>query len=174
MFRNRYISFNPHHSFIRRRHGKISLQLLNDRNTFENIYGNDNYMEYEPGENNNELDEPDLNEYELDEYDEFDEENGPDDVVDEYENESNVNEEYVVLDENEEELEDHDELGENEEVLVDESLKSEKMPHVDGEFAPYFSNITETLMFCWVQKHSICKLQLFDQNMNDFSVNLYI
>ena len=80
MFRNRYISFNPHHSFIRHRHGKISLQLLNERNVFENIYGNDNYMEYELGENNNELDEPDLNEYELDEYDELDEENGPEGI----------------------------------------------------------------------------------------------
>ena len=89
-----------------------------------------------------------LNEYELDKYDDLNyEENETDDEVDEYENESNINEEYDVLDENEEELEDHDELGENEEVLVDEFLKSEKMPHVDGEFALYFSNITETLMF---------------------------
>ena len=48
------------------------------------------------------------------------------------------------------------------------------MPHVDGEFASYFSNVTETLMFCWVQKHNICKLQLFDQIVNDFSANLHL
>jgi len=26
-------------------------------------------------------------------------------------------------------------------------------------------------MFCWTQKHNICKLWLFDRNMNDFSTN---
>src|SRR5947199_9722198 len=140
MFRNRYISFNPHHSFIRQRCGKISLQLPNER---ENIYGNSDYhMEYELSENNSELDAPDLNEHELDEHDEFDEEgeDEPDVEISGHETELNENEEYDELDEDKE----YDELGENEEVLVDEPLKSEQMPHVGGEFAPYFSNVTET------------------------------
>ena len=60
MFRNHYTSFNPHHTYIRRCHGKtnkISLQLSNERNVSE-----DTPIEDEPGENNNELDEPELNE----------------------------------------------------------------------------------------------------------------
>ena len=85
----------------------------------------------------------------------------PDVEIGEYETELNENEEYDEFDEDEfDEDEEYDELGENEEVPVDEPLESEQMPHVGGEFAPYFSNVTETLMFCWIQKHNICKLQL--------------
>ncbi|PKB98958.1 hypothetical protein RhiirA5_383543 [Rhizophagus irregularis] len=39
--------------------------------------------------------------------------------------------------------------------IVDKALNSEQMPHTDGEFAPYFKNVTEALMFCWIQKHNI-------------------
>ncbi|KAF0514529.1 hypothetical protein F8M41_017575 [Gigaspora margarita] len=39
--------------------------------------------------------------------------------------------------------------------IVDESLSREQMPSINGEFAPYFNNITETLMFCWVENHNI-------------------
>jgi hypothetical protein len=39
---------------------------------------------------------------------------------------------------------------------VDEALSSEQIPFINGEFAPYFKNITEALMFCWIQKHNIC------------------
>ncbi|CAG8758773.1 15164_t:CDS:2, partial [Racocetra fulgida] len=31
--------------------------------------------------------------------------------------------------------------------IVDEPLNNENIPHINGEFAPYFSNITEALMF---------------------------
>ena len=41
--------------------------------------------------------------------------------------------------------------------IVDQPLSNEEMPHINGEFAPYFKNITEALMFCWIQKHNICK-----------------
>ncbi|CAG8703935.1 2431_t:CDS:2 [Rhizophagus irregularis] len=82
-------------------------------------------------------------------------------------NERNVSEDIHMEDESGEELdetssnkynelesEELDDLDINEEV-VDESLKSEQLPHTSGVFAPYFSNITEALMFCWVQKHNI-------------------
>jgi hypothetical protein len=42
--------------------------------------------------------------------------------------------------------------------VVDEALGSEQMSSINGEFAPYFKNITEALMFCWIQKHNICKI----------------
>ena len=41
--------------------------------------------------------------------------------------------------------------------IVDQSLNNEEMPLINGEFAPYFKNVTEALMFCWIQKHNICK-----------------
>ncbi|CAG8486189.1 14025_t:CDS:2 [Dentiscutata erythropus] len=39
--------------------------------------------------------------------------------------------------------------------VVDEALNIEQMPSINGEFAPYFKNITEALMFFWIQKHNI-------------------
>ncbi|CAB4378090.1 unnamed protein product [Rhizophagus irregularis] len=44
--------------------------------------------------------------------------------------------------------------GDNDKI-VDKALSSEQMLHTDGDFAPYFKNITEALMFCWIQKHNI-------------------
>ncbi|CAG8767826.1 5844_t:CDS:2, partial [Gigaspora rosea] len=38
---------------------------------------------------------------------------------------------------------------------VDEPLSNEEMPSINREFAPYFSNITEVLMFFWIQKYNI-------------------
>ncbi|RIB14004.1 hypothetical protein C2G38_2040528 [Gigaspora rosea] len=40
---------------------------------------------------------------------------------------------------------------------VDEPLSNEEMPSINREFAPYFSNITEVLMFFWIQKYNILK-----------------
>ncbi|CAB4435243.1 unnamed protein product [Rhizophagus irregularis] len=187
MFRSRYISFNPHRIYIRHRHSKInkiSSQISNKRNVSEDIY-----MEDEPGEeldetssnkynelgNEDELDdEGELDEYELDEEDEPDDEDEPNDEDEiEYEPDEYVSDEPNENESDYEESEELDDLDINEEV-VDESLKSEQLPHTSGVFAPYFSNITEALMFCWVQKHNICKLRIFDRNMiDDISANSY-
>ena len=48
---------------------------------------------------------------------------------------------------------------ENSDKIADKALSSEQMPPINGEFAPYFKNVTEALMFCWVQKHNICKFK---------------
>src|SRR6266516_524467 len=45
----------------------------------------------------------------------------------------------------------------DEEMIIDKPFSNEQMPQTFGEFAPYFKNITESLMFCWMQKHRICK-----------------
>ncbi|KAF0549276.1 hypothetical protein F8M41_025455 [Gigaspora margarita] len=39
--------------------------------------------------------------------------------------------------------------------VVDEALNIKQMPSINGEFALYFKNITEALMFFWIQKHNI-------------------
>lgn len=58
-------------------------------------------------------------------------------------------------DDGEETNEDNDSI---EEVIIDQPLNIDQMPRSFGEFAPYFKNITESLFFCWMQKHRICKL----------------
>jgi hypothetical protein len=57
---------------------------------------------------------------------------------------------------------DGDDDSGDDDKIVDKALSSEQMPHTDGEFAPYFKNVTEALMFCWIQKHSICKNEFND------------
>jgi len=44
----------------------------------------------------------------------------------------------------------------DEEVIVDKPLSGEQLPQFFNEFAPYFKNITESLFFCWTEKHHIC------------------
>lgn len=44
-----------------------------------------------------------------------------------------------------------------EEKIVDSSIDSDQMSKINGSFAPYFENLTSALLFCWVQKHNICK-----------------
>ena len=70
--------------------------------------------------------------------------------------------EFNESDENKDDREETNE-GEDsiEEVIIDQPLNIDQMPHSFGEFAPYFKNITESLFFCWMQKHRICKLDSF-------------
>ena len=55
--------------------------------------------------------------------------------------------------------EDRDEISEenlDEEIIIDKPFGSEQMPRIAGDYAPYFKNITEMLIFCWMEKHHIC------------------
>jgi hypothetical protein len=70
-----------------------------------------------------------------------------------------------------EESEGSDDEGEK---IIDEPLDSEHMPHMDGEFAPYFSNVTEALMFCWIQKHNICMYATVNASMLLHVTNILI
>src|SRR5438034_4659537 len=62
--------------------------------------------------------------------------------------------------ENERDDDDGEETSSDEEEIIDQPLNNEQMSRFTqfGEFAPYFNNITESLFFCWMQKHRICKL----------------
>lgn len=42
---------------------------------------------------------------------------------------------------------DDDEDKEISDKIVDKALSNEQMSHINGEFAPYFNNVTEMLMF---------------------------
>ena len=42
-------------------------------------------------------------------------------------------------------------------IVADETLNFDEIPQTN-EFSPYFENLTSTLLFCWMQKHNICKI----------------
>ena len=48
-----------------------------------------------------------------------------------------------------------------EEIIIDQPLNINQISHSFDEFASYFKNITESLFFCWMQKHRIYKLDSF-------------
>jgi hypothetical protein len=88
-----------------------------------------------------------------------------DEVVSEDDIELESEYERMMTDNNDEDEDDREETNEedsDEEVIIDKPFDSEQMPHSYGEFAPYFKNITESLFFCWMQKHRICKLDSFE------------
>ena len=92
-----------------------------------------------------------------------------DDDIEENEDDIELESEYertmTEFNESDEDKDDREETTEEEdleeEIIIDHSLNIDQMPHSFGEFAPYFKNITESLFFCWMQKHRICKLYSF-------------
>ena len=42
-----------------------------------------------------------------------------------------------------------------EKLLVDAALADDKLPSFDGDFAPYFQDLTTAALFCWIHKHNI-------------------
>ena len=74
-----------------------------------------------------------------------------------YEREESYEEEVSSEDDSNIEIANEEEL--DEEIIIDEAFNCNQMPQTnDSDFAPYFSDITEALLFCWIQKHNICML----------------
>ena len=48
---------------------------------------------------------------------------------------------------------------ESKQTIIEES-EANFLPH-SGEYGPYFQNFTEMMFFVWINKHMICKLNLF-------------
>ena len=96
-------------------------------------------------------------------------ETNEDDTIETSEDDIELESEYertmMEFNESDEDKDDREETTEEEdseeEVIIDQPLNIDQMPHSFGEFAPYFKNITESLFFCWMQKHRICKLDSF-------------
>ena len=42
-------------------------------------------------------------------------------------------------------------------TVANKALKFDEIPQTN-KFSPYFENLTSTLLFCWIQKHNICKI----------------
>ncbi|GES88590.1 hypothetical protein GLOIN_2v1790377 [Rhizophagus clarus] len=62
-------------------------------------------------------------------------------------------EEYETMSSDNEER--HDSDISEEKLFVDEALAKDKLPSYDGDFAPYFQNLTTATLFCWIYKHNI-------------------
>ncbi|GET02425.1 hypothetical protein GLOIN_2v1790940 [Rhizophagus clarus] len=68
-------------------------------------------------------------------------------------NEEESDEEYEIMSSDNEERHDSD-ISEKK-LFVDEALAKDKLPSYDGDFAPYFQNLTTAALFCWIYKHNI-------------------
>lgn len=183
MFRNRYSSSNIQHSYIRQRYnafntpsklnetnfgteGTILENAATIRNEMTPPIGIENDEDEEMMEteevseddtDDNELSEDDTDNYEMDESD-IELESEYERIMDEF-NESDEDEDNG---EGEDDRERMSEESSDEEVITDQALNSEQLPQSVGDFAPYFKNVTESLMFCWMQKHHICKSYFFE------------
>ena len=181
MFRTRYAPNNSQSSYFRQRYNTFNISSTlntvaagNDRNM--DIYNEDEEMtpaiDIETEESNdNNMETEEVSE----ELDTNDDEVSEDDIELESEYYERVMTEFDERDEDEGDMEDEYDTSEedsDEEEIVDKSFSSEEMPQTFGEFAPYFKNITESLFFCWMQKHHICKLDSFE-TLNDIKHNLH-
>jgi hypothetical protein len=50
-----------------------------------------------------------------------------------------------------------------EDSIIDVSMDINQMPNINNG-APYFETSTSALLFCWVQKHNICKFDFIVTN----------
>jgi hypothetical protein len=48
-----------------------------------------------------------------------------------------------------------DDVSSEEKLFVNEALAKDKLLSFDGDFAPYFQNLTTAALFCWIHKHNI-------------------
>ncbi|CAB5376329.1 unnamed protein product [Rhizophagus irregularis] len=169
MFRNRYISFNKQRNYIRQRYNAPSQFSTKERYTEVNgddnmsttsnngytqidIY-NDEKRNEELSKENSEVTSEENSETTSDDEDEVTSEEDLETASD--------NEDETTSEEDPDENEITNEEDFDDEINVDKSFSNEQMPRNFGDFAPYFSNITEALFFCWMQKHNICKLDSF-------------
>ncbi|GET04801.1 hypothetical protein GLOIN_2v1790940 [Rhizophagus clarus] len=76
-----------------------------------------------------------------------------DDLEQRSNNEEESDEEYETMSSDNEER--HDSDISEEKLFVDEALAKDKLPSYDGDFAPYFQNLTTAALFCWIYKHNI-------------------
>ena len=129
---------------------------VNDENDKESEYGEENNHDREEDEN----DYNDYNYYNDDDDDDDDDEDDEDEngYDDREENENDYNDYNDDEEGDEDDEDDEDDNGYTDDPIVDAPLDCNQMPNVNGNFAPYFENATSALLFCWIQKHNICKL----------------
>lgn len=155
----------------------------------ENIVDNDN--DYAENDGNNEDYDGNNVDNNYDDNNNVDYDNDYDEDDDEDNDGNNRNEEdddyYNEEDDNNIEGTSNDDMNSDEqhnftERIVDEAMDTSELPNGTSEFLPYFNNATEFLLFCWIQKHNICKKSyyffLFTKYLNllyiqylDFSSN---
>ena len=71
-------------------------------------------------------------------------------------------------------LYENENLQEFNEEIADKALDFDEIPQNTAEFLPYFENSTSALLFCWIQKHSICKIYFNLLNFQIFNIHIHI
>ena len=139
--------------------------LLNDSMNFHENYSNDNESSKFDNEDEYEKDEDedyDDDDYYDNDYEEDEDEEEDDDDYEEDEDEEDDDDDY---EEDEDEEEDDDDKGnkkkddDNNDPIIDAPIDCNQMPYTNENFSPYFENTTSALLFCWMQKHNICKFK---------------
>ena len=150
MFRTRYASGNSRHNYIRQRYNTFNISSTGNE---KNLIGHNEDEEMTPAIDTESEEATEVNM------------NDNKDNIDDIELESEYERMMTELNESDEDNnregeDDREKTSEHdsdEEVVIDQPLNNEQMPRFSGDFAPYFKNITESLFFCWMEKHHICK-----------------
>ncbi|PKC63381.1 hypothetical protein RhiirA1_443380 [Rhizophagus irregularis] len=124
----------------------MSSSILDADDSYNDFNDNDNNLNEDDSYNNFNNDDNDLNEDDSD--DNFNDDDNNDNLTD-----NDFNDDNNDLNEDDNFEDDINTIIS--EAIVDEALKSDKLLQNDCEFGPYFESITATLLFCWIQKHSI-------------------
>ena len=125
----------------------IYFDFLTDNNqTNMDIYNEDEEMkeneeESEHDSNNDESSEDEV-EFDINEYEKMMIESSKSDEEDNNNEKNDNNEEDDSNEEN------GSDMDLDEKVVIDKSFSNKQMPQIFSEFAPYFKNITEALLFC--------------------------
>src|SRR6266542_5841425 len=176
MFRNHYVSYKQRQNYIRYPRNTFKTSLNNKRYSHIHILNNNCIrIEYDNEDNEVEVLNEDYemqndyyempNEVNID-YEDFfnykvlNEELADDEVLNDNEDNYEMPNEESFDDEMLNEEEPNNEVSRDEEYdkIADKALNTEQMLSINGEFAPYFENVIKALMFCWIQKHNICKI----------------
>jgi hypothetical protein len=180
MFRSRYASLNNQPNYIRQRYNPFNISSQSSLTSNERNLGNDNDITAVRNDDRTNIDiynkDEEMTAFDIENEEnedglEFDINNDDESSEDEVEFVINEESDYervndyerMMMEFNESDEEDSSDGEETseadlaEDIIVDQPFGKEQMPHSFGEFAPYFKNITESLFFCWMQKHRICK-----------------
>ena len=134
---------------------------------------NDNFMKDDDNDNTNDnyIEDSDDNteDNDMEDSDDNTENNDMEDSDDNYVNDNymedsdnNYTDDNYYDDNNLENEDDGDGDEQCNERIIDKAIDISELSNGSSGFSPYFNNATEALLFCWIQKHNICKYIYFN------------
>jgi hypothetical protein len=119
-------------------------------------------FDYQDDNSSSEFDNEDESKDESDDEEERDGEEGDEEEDDDYEDEEESDDNKSDDDDERDEEDDDDDDEGDQDPIIDAPMNRDQMSNINDtneRFAPYFENTTSALLFCWMQKHNICKLK---------------